>query len=164
RPFLGGIALKAIYPAYLKRADEALPAGEVARVPVGTRIEINGRASTPLSAGALVPGSHTNHLRVAGHRLPGPPRAALGAARRYEWRAAGVGGTIADLPSAFELEVVPDSAPKIEIVSPPHDTIVASGDHVQLSLAATDDHGLASIAVRSWRASTNGNSWSNSPE
>jgi uncharacterized protein DUF4175 len=163
RPFLGGIALRAIYPAYLKRADEALPAGEVARVPVGRRIMINGRASTELANVALVRAADTTRLSVAGHRFEGSLRAALGGSGRYEWRAQGAEGAIADLPSALELEVVPDSAPKIDIVSPARDTIVAPGDKIQLALSATDDHGLASVAVRSWRAATNGNSWSNSP-
>ncbi|HTA06239.1 MAG TPA: DUF4175 family protein, partial [Solirubrobacteraceae bacterium] len=163
KPFLGGIALRAIYPAYLKRADEALPAGEVARVPVGTRIAINGRASTELSAVALVRGADTSHFGVSGHRFEGSLRANLGGSGRYDWRATGADGAIADLPAALELEVVPDSAPKIEIVSPARDTIVTPGDRVEVSLSATDDHGLASIAVRSWRASTNGTAWSNSP-
>jgi hypothetical protein len=147
----------------LKRADEALPAGEVARVPVGTRIMINGRASTELTDVALVRGADTNRLGVTGHRFEGSLRAALGASGRYQWRALGTQGAIADLPSALELEVVPDSAPKIDIVSPARDTIVSPSDRIQLALSATDDHGLAAVAIRSWRASASGNGWSNSP-
>jgi hypothetical protein len=163
KPFVGGIALRAIYPAYLQRADEALPAGEVARVPVGTRIAINGRASTELSSVSLVRGADTSRLGVTGHRFEGSLRANLGASGHYAWRATGTEGVIADLPSPLELEVVPDSAPKIEIVSPARDTIVVPTDHIQLALLASDDHGLSTIAVRTWRASTNGTAWSNSP-
>ncbi len=38
RPFVGDVAIRAIYPAYLGRAAEPVPAGETVRVPRGTTL------------------------------------------------------------------------------------------------------------------------------
>ena len=44
----------------------------------------------------------------------------------------------------------PDIAPQVDILSPANDTTVSEGDSLTVSVLATDDHGLASVAVRSW--------------
>jgi hypothetical protein len=151
RPFLGGVALRAVYPAYLKRSSEALPAGEVARVPIGTRITINGAASTTLASVTLARATRdSTTLRIDGPRFSGQLTPTVGG--RWDWRATSDGGaTIADLPAPIEVEVVPDSAPTAEILAPARDTLVGADDRVVLSLAASDDHGLGSVVVRSWR-------------
>ena len=64
---------------------------------------------------------------------------------RYAWIATGITGPIADVPLPLELEVVPDSAPHVELVSPAIDTIVAGDDKIVLRATATDDHGLARV-------------------
>ncbi len=160
RPFVGGIALRAEYPAYLRRAAEVLPAGEVANVPRGTRVEIAGRASTELAHVALVRGAGRDAdsvaMRVDGRRFAGRLVAEPSAAGRWDWRAAGVGAPITDVPVALELTVIPDSAPTVDILAPAHDTVVGVGDNVALALVAADDHGLSSIVLRSRRVPASG--------
>ena len=154
RPFVGSVALRAIYPTYLHRADEALPAGEVARVPRGTRIEITGRASTDLRSVALFHGGDTVALRPDGRDFAGRLLADLPA--EWTWRAVGSAGPISDVPPAIQLDVVPDSAPRVEIISPNRDTVVTVGDRIPVSIGASDDHALASVILRSWRTPGSG--------
>jgi hypothetical protein len=154
RPFVGGVALRAIYPAYLHRTEEALPAGEIARVPRGTRIDIAGRASTALGAVMLVRGADTTRMQPDGREFSGHLMAETPG--EWSWLAASVTGPIADLPDPLKVDVIPDSAPHVEIVSPGRDTIVTPGDRVPLSISASDDHALASVVLRTWRTSATG--------
>ena len=149
RPFVGAVTMRAVYPAYLHRADEALAAGEVARVPRATRIEISGQASAPLQAIALVRGRDTVTLRPDGRRFAGRLLAEIPG--QWAWSATSDSGAVTDVPPAIELDVIPDSAPRVDIVDPAHDTTVTPADQVPLSITASDDHALASVVVRSWR-------------
>lgn len=155
RPFVGGVALRAVYPTYLHRAEEALPAGEVARVPRGTRIDIVGRASTELDAVMLVRDGDTVRLQPAGHQFAG--RLVADVPGQWGWKAASTTGPIADLPEPIDLDVIPDSAPHVVILSPTRDSVVTPGDRVAISIGASDDHALASVVLRSWRTPAVGN-------
>src|SRR5205085_11031574 len=67
---------------------------------------------------------------------------------RWEWFAfASRGGAIADVPLPLDIDVVPDSAPRVELVSPATDTLIVNGDRVALQITVSDDHGVASIDV-----------------
>ena len=154
RPFLADVALRAVYPRYLGRAAEALPAGEVARVPRGTVVNISGRASTVLAKIELARGSDVVPLLAAGQRFSG--RLVAGESGSWQWRATGAAGAIRDVPPPIALEVVADSAPRVEILDPARDTTVATSDRVALTIAATDDHGLAGVTLRSWRVLASG--------
>jgi hypothetical protein len=145
RPFVGGVVLRASYPAYLGRAAEGLPVGELARVPQGTVIEIAGRASTALNAVYVRSAGDSVALATAGHTFNGALRPTQNG--RYDWYAFSARGPIADVPLPLEIEVVPDSAPRVELVSPPIDTLVATGDRVPLQITATDDHGIALVQL-----------------
>jgi hypothetical protein len=149
RPFLGGVAMRAVYPAYLERAAEGLPIGEAARVPAGTVIEISGRASTELYVVSLMSGRDTVALAPAGHAFRG--RFQPGVTGSWTWKASGAAGAVTDVPPPIELEVIPDSVPRPEILTPLRDTLVSPNDHVTLRLSAVDDHGLASVDIASWR-------------
>ena len=63
RPFLGAVALRVIYPAYLGRPAENLPVGEPLRLPRGTVIDVSGRASVPLAS--VEPGAGVGTVDVA---------------------------------------------------------------------------------------------------
>ncbi len=154
RPFVGGVALRAVYPAYLHRSDEALPAGEVARVPRGTRIDIAGRASTTLGAVALVRGSDTTRLQPDGRQFSGHLVAETPG--EWSWLAASATAPIADLPDPLQVDVIPDSAPHVEILSPTRDSVVTPGDQIPVSISASDDHALASVVLRTWRTTASG--------
>ncbi|HEV8218528.1 MAG TPA: hypothetical protein VGP95_21910, partial [Gemmatimonadaceae bacterium] len=130
RPFVGAVSMRATYPSYLGRPAEGLPVGEPARVPQGTMIEIAGRASASLRGVRLVSALDTIQLQANDRTFTGrfePRRTG-----RYAWIAAGGAGPIADVPAPLELEVVADSAPHVELVSPAIDTIVAGDDRITL--------------------------------
>ena len=148
RPFVGAVSMRATYPSYLGRPAEGLPVGEPARVPQGTVIEIAGRASASLRGVRLASAADTIPLQANDRTFSGrfePKRTG-----RYAWLAAGGAGPISDVPAPLELEVVADSAPRVELVSPAIDTIVAGDDRITLRATASDDHGLARVEIVSW--------------
>ncbi|HEX8941731.1 MAG TPA: Ig-like domain-containing protein [Gemmatimonadaceae bacterium] len=154
RPFVGAVSMRATYPAYLGRPAEGLPVGDPARVPQGTIIDIAGRASTALRDVRLGSMNDTIALRVNDRSFTGhfePRRSG-----KYAWLASGVAGPIADLPLPIELEVVADSAPHVELVSPATDTIVAGDDRITLRATASDDHGIARVEIVSWKQGSAG--------
>lgn len=148
RPFVGAVSMRALYPAYLGRTAEGLAVGEPARVPQGTTIEISGRASTALRDVRLGTGGDTVSLRVSDRAFEGRFQATRSG--RYVWIANGTAGPIGDVPLPLELDVIPDSAPRVELVSPTIDTIVAGDDKLVLRATASDDHGLAKVELVSW--------------
>ncbi|HEX6317131.1 MAG TPA: Ig-like domain-containing protein [Gemmatimonadaceae bacterium] len=147
RPFIGEVNIRAQFSGYLGRQSEVIPLGDPIRVPQGTRLTVEGTSSTELREVTLTRGATTLILRPDGLRFSGPIPAVTG---RYEWAAIGHKGPITDVPPALEIEVVPDSAPQVEILSPGGDTTVTAGDSLSLSVMATDDHGIMSVAIRSW--------------
>ena len=149
RPFIGDVSIRAAFPTYLDRREETLPVGEAAQLPRGTILTISGNSSTELARVSLARARDTLHLTTAGRSFHG--QMTVAETGRYEWSAAGVGGPITEVPAALEIDVVPDSAPRIEILSPGADTTVSAADTIALSFLATDDHGLASIVLRVWR-------------
>ncbi|HEX6600846.1 MAG TPA: hypothetical protein VF034_16145 [Gemmatimonadaceae bacterium] len=151
RPFLGAVVLRASYPSYLGRPPETLPVGEPLRLPRGTLLGLSGRASVPLASVQLSGGGAAFDLVANGHRFDG--RLVATRSLRLEWSARGTDGTIPDLPPALELEVLADSAPRVEITIPTGDTLLVAGDSAALGLGATDDHGLAVVRLRIARGS-----------
>jgi hypothetical protein len=149
RPFVGAVSMRATYPAYLGRSAEGLPIGEPARVPQGTAIEISGRASTSLRSVRLGSGTDSIGLNVNDHSFSG--RFTPTKTSKYGWTATGASGPIADVPLPIELEVVPDSAPRVELVSPATDSVVAGDDRIPLRASVSDDHGISHIEVLSWK-------------
>ena len=154
RPFVGAVSMRAVYPAYLGREAEGLPAGEPARVPQGTSIVVSGRASTMLTDVRLVGAAGAVQMRTNGRTFDG--RFEARTSGTWTWRARGTAGPIADVPLPVELQVVPDSAPRVQLVSPSGDTAVAASDRVVLRVSAVDDHELAQIALHARRRAAGG--------
>lgn len=148
RPFLGGVTIRASFPGYLDRRDETIPLGEPARVPRGTVLQLDGQSSTELREVTLVRETETVRLAAEGRHFSG--RLVASVTGRYAWSAIGSAGPIADVPAALDLDVLPDSAPRVEILAPGRDTTVSAGDTLGLSILATDDHGVGGVSVRSW--------------
>src|SRR5512146_6660 len=159
RPFVGAVSIRATYPAYLGRPAEGLAVGEPARLPRGTIVDISGRASSRLRGVWLTGERDTITLSVNDRAFAG--RFAPRTSGRYAWVASGASGPIADVPAAVELEVVADSAPRVDLVAPATDTIVAGDDRVTLRATATDDHGLAHIELVTWKSVPAG--WAQAP-
>ncbi|MDB4908152.1 MAG: hypothetical protein JWO05_2936 [Gemmatimonadetes bacterium] len=151
RPFIGGVTLHATYPAYLARPAEDLDAGETLRLPRGTVLAIGGRASTVLARVSLASGADTVTLASADRSFSlrwMPQRSG-----DWRWVALGRSGPIADVPPALGIEIVPDSAPTIEIVEPRGDTILLEGPALGLRIQAGDDHGLSRVHLEVRRSS-----------
>lgn len=146
RPFLGDVSIRAIFPAYLDRREEALPTGEPARIPRGTVLVLDGTSSTELTTVRLVSDGTAIDLTPNGRRFSGRLTASTSA--RLTWQAIGKSGKIADVPDPLELEVLPDSTPTVEILAPGRDTIAAEGDSIGVAVLATDDHALANVSLR----------------
>jgi hypothetical protein len=122
-------------------------------VPAGTVIDISGRASTELHEIALLSEATSGKdnqitLTPLGHAFRG--RFVARTSGAWRWSATGAAGAVRDVPPPVEIEVIPDSLPRVEIVAPARDTLVAPGARVALRLAAVDDHGLASVDIVSW--------------
>jgi len=162
RPFVGDVAVRAEFPAYLNRAPEALPAGDVLRVPRGTVLAVRARASAALARASLVgPGGA---VALAPESLPDAPatdstpvrpapaslaaRLAPVSSGQWVWNAADERGAAADVPPPLEIVVVPDSAPLVTITAPASDSTVDGIAPVPVRVRAVDDHGLARVALR----------------
>ena len=151
RPFVGDVAIKAVYPKYLGKQDEALAIGEPAVLPRGTILEISGHASVQLASVSLVSTENdTMPLVVDGHRFRG--RLAARADAQWNWSARGQTANIQDVPPPIDMKVVPDSVPTARIIWPSGDTILAPSAKLDIEVAATDDHALQSVVLRSWKA------------
>ena len=148
RPFVGDVTIRARFPGYLDRLEETIPLGEPVRIPQGTVLEFEGQSSTALRQVQLSRGEQSVAMVVDGRHFTG--RMTTTASGRFEWSADGVSGAINDVPAPLDLEVIPDSAPRVEILAPAGDTTVSSGDTITVSVLATDDHGLAGVALESW--------------
>jgi hypothetical protein len=146
KPFVGDVSIAASFPAYLGRRPETIPLGELVRVPRGTSLVFTGHSSTELKQVRLSREGSSMDLGVQGRRFSGSMVAS--ASGTWQWAAEGSQGPIADLPPSLELEVLPDSAPQVEIISPSRDSTVDVKDSVRVSVLATDDHGLAGVLLR----------------
>jgi len=154
RPFLGDMVIQAEYPAYLHRQAETLPSGELLRVPRGTVLRASATASTLLSSAGLT-NEEGDTLRVQTEGRRASARITASRSGRWTWNASAPAGSLLDLPPAIELDVVPDNPPVVEIVAPARDTFVFPSDTVALRIGATDDHGIGTVVLRTWRQRRN---------
>ncbi|HKH91526.1 MAG TPA: hypothetical protein VKA54_06970 [Gemmatimonadaceae bacterium] len=155
RPFLGAVVLRVTYPRYLARPAETLPVGEPLRLPRGTTLDISGRASVPLASVSLSgEAGESVALSASGHTFVG--RLVAEKSARLRWLASGTGGPVADVPAPLELEVLVDSAPRVEITVPTGDTVFAAAEQVGLGLTASDDHGISALVLRIARLGAGG--------
>jgi hypothetical protein len=151
RPFVGGLTLRVDYPAYLAHVPETVSTDAPLRLPRGSILSLAGRASVPLSRVWLASAMASPiELASTGQTFTG--RFVATRSVRLEWHATSSSGRVPDLPPPLELEVLADSAPRVVIVAPVGDTILASDDAAVLDIAAHDDHGLALVVLRRWRA------------
>ena len=141
RPFAGDVSIRAIYPAYLRMPPEVLTPEGALRFPEGTTLEITARTAG-LANLALTDSRDSVRVLIEAGRV----RARLAARASGAWQWVST-DSAADLPPALVLDVIPDRAPNIEIVSPSGDTLVSPDGEVRLVVAAMDDHGLSSVRL-----------------
>lgn len=154
RPFVGAVAIQASYPAYLGRPSESLPVGELLRLPRGTVLAINARASVPLTSVSLADDRQIVALAGSGQAFSG--RVVAMQSMRLRWRAASAAGVLPELPPPLEIDVLADAAPHVAITAPAADTVLVTDATATLTLIASDDHGLASVALRVARGAESG--------
>jgi hypothetical protein len=154
RPFVGEVRLLATYPAYLGRAPERLPADAPLRLLAGTRLEVSGTASEVLASVTLVADGRRVALRADGARFAGAFTPAQSAVWRWEVR--GTAQPIADVPTPLDIEVVADSVPHAEILSPTGEQFVVPQGRIALDLLAQDDQALTGVALRVRRVGSAG--------
>ncbi|MCG6956507.1 MAG: hypothetical protein LJF04_11020 [Gemmatimonadetes bacterium] len=127
------------------------------RLPEGTRLVISGRTSRPLSSAGLSNGSGTTVLPM---RVEGPVFQASWwptSAGRYEWSFADVNGAPAAVrPDPLEIDLLPDSAPRVRIALPGIDTVMPLGMRQPLIVEAEDDYGLSRLEVVAYRVTASG--------
>ncbi len=146
RPFVGDIAVVARYPAYLARAEERLPTDAPIRIPVGTRLTIAGAASEPLADVGLRGETGRIALAPNGTRFTGgfvPSRSDV-----WRWEVQGTSAETLDIPAPLDIEVVADSLPRVEILSPTGEVLVTPDQRVMLELLAQDDQALSRVTLR----------------
>lgn len=154
RPFVGDITLTASYPGYLRRAEERLPADAPIRIPIGTTLSVAGAASEPLAQVALLSAGARVTLQPEGTRFRGRflPR------QRdfWRWDVRGTSAESLDVPPPLDIEVITDSLPRVEILSPTGEVTVTPTQRVMLELLAQDDHALARVWLRLSRVGSAG--------
>lgn len=146
------------YPAYLGRPSETLGslAGEL-ELPAGTLVRIRGRTNAPLAAAALSDSAsgRTVELSVENDRFTADWRPTRNATWAWTFEPA------AELPGLsppppFELRVVPDLMPDVQITYPGRDTAASVDLRLPLVVDARDDIGLAAVDLETWRVTASG--------
>ncbi len=155
--FLAELTVLARFPTYLDRADEPLPFGpDTVALPAGTELVSRGTASVRLAAATWRPAAGAAvTLRVDGPRFEGRFTPARGGAWRLALAAADGASVEGALPTLM-LRLVPDSAPVVTIPVPGRDTTLPLSLVQPLVIDVRDDHGVARLALVSWRVSQTG--------
>jgi hypothetical protein len=151
--FVSDLTLSLTFPAHTRRIPEEYR-GDVPplRVPVGTRIELEGRASRPLGSAVLrhETGELDVPLSVADERFEHawyPRRSGS-----YAWEFLDEGGAAAEsAPLPLVLSLVPDSVPSVALVLPGVDTTLALSMKQPLAIQVADDYGISHIELVAYR-------------
>ncbi len=151
--FLGSLSVTAQYPRYLGIEDESLAFGpDSILLPEGTRLLVEGEATAPLSAAALVGPRGPVVLVVDGGRFEGRSVPVASGAYRLALTTSN-GMPLAGNDGALLLRIAPDSVPAVGIPVPGADTLAPLGLRVPLVVDARDDHGVTALVVVSRRIS-----------
>jgi hypothetical protein len=154
--FLADLGLTARFPSYLGRSDEPLLVGpDVIPLPAGTAILTSGAASVPLSSATWTLEARAEKLRVDGTRIEGRFTPTASGTWRLQALSAD-GSALEGVAPELRLLIVPDSAPVVALPVPGRDTTLPISLHQQLVADVRDDHGIARLAVVSWRVSRTG--------
>ncbi|HKA58706.1 MAG TPA: hypothetical protein VKD28_08830 [Gemmatimonadales bacterium] len=158
--FLADLAVTARFPSYLGRSDEPLLVGpDPIPVPAGTTVLTTGSASVPLTKAAwtLESPARSEPLRVVrtGTDIEGRFTPAVSGTWRLQALSAD-GAPLEGAAPELRLIIVPDSAPVVALPVPGRDTTLPITLRQQLVADVRDDHGIARLAVVSWRVSRTG--------
>ena len=165
RGWIGDVSLRALYPAYLARSNEALEAVPPLRVPRGTRVEVRAMLRGGARDALLTNGRDTVALiggaPLAGGAVPAVGLLPIDRDGTWSWRAAATpradGAVLPpELPDALPFTIIPDLAPDVQIVAPATDTAIGPTGVVPILVDASDDHGVARVHLSVWRETAGG--------
>lgn len=156
--FVADLSAELTFPPHTGRLPEEYQ-GEIPplRLPVGTRVRLEGRASRPLLEAGLV---HEDaelrvDLDVTGATFEGtwvPSRSGT-----YDWSLIDEDGARPDGPAdPIDLTLVRDSAPSIAIAYPGRDTLLPLSLRQPLVIEARDDYGIGGLELVAWRVAASG--------
>jgi len=128
---------------------------DLIELPAGTELRIRGRSTRALQSVSLMSATGRVTLNVQGTAFEAnwTPLAS----GTYAWRLdAQETVDAAAAPAPLELTIVADAPPQLQVTYPGVDTLLP-GDMKQLLVAdASDDHGVMSASVVSWRSTATG--------
>ncbi|HZL85471.1 MAG TPA: DUF4175 family protein [Candidatus Krumholzibacteria bacterium] len=155
RPILNRFSLRLVPPAYVRREPHTLEEGRGDAVAlIGTRVEIEGTASTPLARGRLLPENDAG-TEVT---LPGPLRLDLDGAAfrtaftlrsdlRYHFDIEDSLGNRNTDPVTYQISAIEDRPPYVELRTPEPDATLPKSAQVELLIQAADDFGISSMTL-----------------
>lgn len=155
RPIVNTFHLRLVPPAYTAREPVTLEDGRGDAIAlVGTRVQLSGTSSQPLAHALLVPGEEQEGAVT----LPEPlPMEITGNDFQVEFTLRGdvqyhfeiqdrLGHTNAD-PVSYQLGVIADRPPYVELREPQGDATIPKSLQVPLTIYASDDFGIAKMTL-----------------
>ncbi|MBD3221466.1 DUF4175 family protein [bacterium] len=143
-PLLTELAATVTPPAYTRRPPRELPRlPAYLEVPVGSRLELRGHASSALSAAMLVGPTDTTALAVDARQASGT--VVVDTARRFRVRLVDARGLEGHGELVHEVAVVPDRVPDVRLRRPDDDGDLPLKAPLRLDVTAEDDHGLVAV-------------------
>jgi hypothetical protein len=163
RGWVGDLALRARFPAYLARPDEAIEPAPPLVVPRGTQLRVSAGLRGGLTRAGLARGTDT--VWLTGPAAGAPQVAGVVAVSgtlpvdgdaTWHWVAAdGQGGGLPpELPDSLPISIIPDALPEVAIVGPMGDTTVGTVGVLPVRVLASDDHAVGRVwlEIRTERA------------
>lgn len=167
RGWIGNIALKMRYPAYLHLSEETLEAIPPLRVPRGTKVEVHATLEGGARDAYLWNGKDTVAFVTGSNASDGSAGSVavavltVDAESQWNWSAAATpradGAVLPpELPDPLVFAVIADEGPSIAIISPAIDTAIGSTGTLAVVVQAADDHGVERVHLQVWREAANG--------
>jgi len=156
--FVSDLVIEVTYPPHTGIApDEYRGDAPPLRLPVGTRLDIEGTASRPLSDVALIDsaGAAALNMEVNGPNFGATWTPAVEGLFEWSFRD-GVGAPAELQPEPLEIDLIRDSLPTVEILLPGQDTILSLSLQQPLVVDARDDYGLRRVELVAYRVTSFG--------
>ena len=156
--FVSDLVIGVEYPAYTGLPpDEYRGDPPPLRLPRGTRLVLEGRASRSLASGELLDATGATAVRLAvdgaSFRATWTPRVE----GTFDWMFLDTSQASAEIvPGPIELLLVADSVPRVVIPMPGADTVLPLDLRQPLILEARDDYGLATLELVAYRVTAFG--------
>ena len=146
---LGDFEVVQRYPAHTRLAPKTVTGADAnLLVPAGTRVRVSASSSRELRSGEVrLPGGQRQGLALLdGGRRIQAEFVALESGT-YRMAAEGEDGQDYEESRGHLLELIPDRAPRIEILEPAGDVEVRDTERVEIRFKATDDYGVGRVAL-----------------